>query len=73
MAQRKDSPDTPTKGGSKKAAQTGGGNAKSAGAGGGMGKSDSSDANPARSTTVHREKAAPGDRRGGETSHADRA
>jgi hypothetical protein len=73
MAQRKDSPDTPTKGGSKQAAQTGGGNAKSAGGGGGKGRSDASGANPARSTSVHREKAAPGDRRRGETNHADRA
>jgi len=73
MAQRKDSPDTPTKGGSKKAAQTGGGNAKSAGAGGGKGKSGASSASPAGSATVHREKASPGGRKRGETSQADRA
>lgn len=72
MAQRKDSPNTPTKGGSKAAAQTGGGNSKTAG-GGGKGAPGGDAEDPAGNTTVHREKAAPGDRRRGETSHADRA
>lgn len=73
MAQRKDSPNTPTKGGSQKAAQTGGGNARSAGAGGGKGASSTVKADGVRNTTARREKASPGGRKRGETSAADRA
>jgi len=73
MAQRKDSPDTPTKGGSKEAHITGGGNAKSAGSGGGKGASGGAKADGVRNTTARREKASPGGRKRGETSAADRA
>ena len=73
MAQRKDSPDVPTKGGSKKAAQTGGGNAKSAGKGGGKSTAAGAKAgSPNKSATTRREKASPSGRERGETSVADR-
>lgn len=73
MAQRKDSPNTPTKGGSKDAAATGGGNSKSAGKGGGRSASGGAKAGAAQNTTVRREKASPSGRSRGETSAADRA
>lgn len=73
MAQRKDSPDTPTKGGSKQAAVTGGGNAKSAGKGGGKSASGGDGADVARGATPRREKASPSGRKRGETSAADQA
>jgi hypothetical protein len=74
MAQRKDSPATPTKGGAEKAAQTGGGNAKSAGKGGGRSSSAGArTAAPNRNATTRREKASPSGRDRGETSVADRS
>lgn len=72
MAQRKDSPNTPTEGGSKEAALTGGGNSKSAAKGGGRSDSRSARAATDRNSTVRREKASPSGRNRGETSVADR-
>ena len=73
MAQRKDSPNTPSKGGSAKAEVTGGGNAKSSGKGGGRSAAGGVKVAGAKNTTVRREKASPSGRDRGETSAADRA
>lgn len=64
MAQSKDSPNKP---------RATGGNLKSAGAGGGKGAKSAVKDDPARNTSVKREKASPSGRQRGETSHADRA
>lgn len=64
MAQRKDSPQAPAKGG---------GEAKSAGGGGGKGASSTAKADGVRNTTARREKASPSGRGRGETSAADRS
>ena len=71
MAQRKDSPNTPSKGGRSDTA--GAGNAKSSGKGGGRSASGGVKADGAKNTTVRREKASPSGRARGETSVADRS
>lgn len=73
MAQRKDSPNTPTRGGSPKAGETGGGNSKTTGAGGGRGAASHASGGAPQNTTARREKASPSGRDRGERSSADRA